>query len=335
MKKVQLAQTGYIVISMAFYAAAVLFLFSDRLLPSIPSIFCGVCLLAYGIINYLYKDPEKNLRIIMDWADKFSGGEFPSQRKAIREAIEDPNHPYHEFILHMIRDTDPTVMKTLITNFFINANLIGWGNFLRKGSFLDMDYIYGVLSNSTGEDPLDYSAFMANPMEILMVAAEAESGRPRYFDKADIRQDSYDVLKASCAIPYVCRPQLVDGIPYYDGALSDPIPIEKAFELGCDRVILILTLPADTVRDSKKDRFLASRIRKKYPLAAQCLEHRAGRYNIGVAQAKQYEEQGKLLLVAPDNTCGVTTLEREPGNLARLYEKGYQDGHKIVSFIGE
>ena len=77
-------------------------------------------------INYLYKDPEKNLRIIMDWADKFSGGEFPSQRKAIREAIEDSNHPYHEFILHMIRDTDPTVMKTLITNFFINANLIGW-----------------------------------------------------------------------------------------------------------------------------------------------------------------------------------------------------------------
>lgn len=97
---------------------------------------------------------------------------------------------------------------------------------------------------------------------------------------------SYDVLKASCAIPYVCRPQIVDGVPYYDGALGAPIPIEKAFELGCDWVILILTLPADTVRDSQKDRFLAGRIRKKYPLAAQCLEHRAGRYNIGVAQAE-------------------------------------------------
>ena len=77
-------------------------------------------------INYLYKDPEKNLRVIMDWADKFSGGEFPSQRKAIREAIENPDHPYHDFILHMISDIDPKVMKTLVTNFFINANLIGW-----------------------------------------------------------------------------------------------------------------------------------------------------------------------------------------------------------------
>ena len=44
-------------------------------------------------MNYLYKDPEKNLRVLMDWADKFSGGEFPTQRAVIREAMEDPRHP--------------------------------------------------------------------------------------------------------------------------------------------------------------------------------------------------------------------------------------------------
>ena len=76
--------------------------------------------------NYMYKDPEKNLSKIMDWADKFSGGEFVSQRKAIREAIEDPNHPYHSYILHIVNDIDPNVMKTMAVNFFINANLSGW-----------------------------------------------------------------------------------------------------------------------------------------------------------------------------------------------------------------
>lgn len=76
--------------------------------------------------DYLYKDPENNLKKLMDWADKFSGGEFEPQRKAIREAIEDPNHPYHAYILHMVRDIDPEVMKALAVNFFINANLVGW-----------------------------------------------------------------------------------------------------------------------------------------------------------------------------------------------------------------
>ena len=42
--------------------------------------------------NYLYKDPKENLVKLMDWADKFAGGEFetppwldgPSRRSAAR-----------------------------------------------------------------------------------------------------------------------------------------------------------------------------------------------------------------------------------------------------------
>ena len=45
-------------------------------------------------VKYLYKDPENNLRKIMDWADKFAQGKFVKHRKLIREAIEDPNNPY-------------------------------------------------------------------------------------------------------------------------------------------------------------------------------------------------------------------------------------------------
>ena len=45
-------------------------------------------------MNYLYKDPEKNLRTIMDWADRFAGDEFAVQRGMIRAAIEDPANPY-------------------------------------------------------------------------------------------------------------------------------------------------------------------------------------------------------------------------------------------------
>ena len=83
----------------------------------------------YGLekaLDFVYKDPDKNLLKIMDWADKFSGGEFPGQRKAIRAAIEDPEHPYHKYVHHVMLETDPEVMKTMIVNFFINANLKGW-----------------------------------------------------------------------------------------------------------------------------------------------------------------------------------------------------------------
>lgn len=76
--------------------------------------------------NYIYKDPDKNMGKLMDWADKFSKGGFPSQRKAIREAIENPEHPYYSYIRKIFKDVDPNVAKTLAVNLFINAALIGW-----------------------------------------------------------------------------------------------------------------------------------------------------------------------------------------------------------------
>ena len=89
----------------------------------------SVALKKFGLeqaFNYLYKDPEKNLVKLMDWADKFSKGEFEPQRRTIREAVENPNHPYYSYIRRLLADVDPEVMKTIVLNFFINANLVGW-----------------------------------------------------------------------------------------------------------------------------------------------------------------------------------------------------------------
>ncbi len=57
------------------------------------------------------------------------------------------------------------------------------------------------------------------------------------------------------------------------------------------------------------------------------------RYNEGVALAQEYARQGKALIVAPDDTCGVDTLKKDKESLRRLYEKGYSDGKKITDYL--
>ncbi len=206
-------------------------------------------------------------------------------------------------------------------------------NFLLKKSYLDLDYIYGTLSNSDGENPLDYKSFIKNPMEFLAVATNAQTGEAKYFVKDDLHQNDYSVLKASSAIPFVCHPYEVNGVFYYDGALGDTVPIEKAFEWGCDKVVLLLTKPRDIVRTPDKDIRLAGKIQKKYPKAAERLKQRSDQYNRGIALAKKYEAQGRVLIIAPDDTCGVDTLTKDKKALKRFYEKGYEDAKVIESFL--
>lgn len=222
---------------------------------------------------------------------------------------------------------------TFYTEYAFRKQYMSMRNFIFKRSFIDLDYVYSTLSNANGENPLNYCAIRDNPMELYVIAANAQTGEATYFDKNDISQDDYDIFKASCAIPFVCKPYKVKGIPYYDGALGDPVPIEKAFQMGCDRVVLILTKPEKELRTADRDKKIAARIRKKYPKAAEKLCQRAERYNAGVSTAQKYVKEGKALILSPDDTCGVSTLTKDKISLQRLYEKGYQDGEKILSFL--
>lgn len=215
------------------------------------------------------------------------------------------------------------------TEYALRKQYMGMGNFFRKRSFVDMDYVYGTLSRADGEDPLDYPALRDNPMEFWVVATDALTGRAKYFRKDDVRQDDYSIMKASSSIPFVCPPYSVQGTPYFDGALGNPVPIRKAFKLGCDRVVLILTKPENLIRTPGRDVKLAALIRRKYPAAAKKLCQRARRYNESVAFTQEYARQGKALIIAPDDTCGADTLKKDKRALQRLYEKGYRDGRKI------
>lgn len=76
--------------------------------------------------KYLHRDPEKNMIKLMDWADKFAGDGFASQRRMVREAMTNPDHPYYAYIRHILHDIDPHVIETTAVNFFINAALAGW-----------------------------------------------------------------------------------------------------------------------------------------------------------------------------------------------------------------
>ena len=215
----------------------------------------------------------------------------------------------------------------------LRKEYMSMGNFLRTGSYIDLNYVYGTLSNSGGEYPLDFAAMMAHPAKLFVVATEAVTGRPRYFTKADLHQDDYRIFMASSCVPGVNRPFRLNGTLYFDGALSDPVPVEKAFAEGCGRVALLLTKPADLPRTPGKDRVLSAAIQRRYPAAARQLRTRAERYNRAVEQARQYQKEGRLLILSPDDITGVDTLKRDPAALRRLYRKGLRDGEALLKWM--
>lgn len=206
-------------------------------------------------------------------------------------------------------------------------------SYIKNHNYANLEYVYSTLSNHDGEYPVDYEAFAANPTGFTVVACNAEDGSTKYFDKSDVSYDNFDIMKASSAVPVACEPYVIDGVPYYDGGIADPIPVQKALDDGHDRVVVILTRPKDVLREQKKDVGPAAILKRSHPEAAERLLNRYRTYNDEAALAKKYEKDGRVLILAPESLYGLNTLSKSYEGLERMYRAGYAAAEVIPEFL--
>lgn len=217
------------------------------------------------------------------------------------------------------------------TDYAFDKDYMGVRSVLKTGNLINLNYIYSEVTNSTGKDPLDYEAFMNNECRFTCVATEAKTAQPRYFTKEDFKKDDYTALKAACALPVACRPVKIGDKKYFDGGVSDPIPIKKAFADGCDKVIVCITKP----RHERKTKinWLANILVANHRKVLDNILIMHNMYNNGIEELLELERQGKVLVVDPAECFGIDTIKRDKDGMKRLYELGYSDGKKIEEFV--
>lgn len=212
---------------------------------------------------------------------------------------------------------------------------MGLRNYLKSRNYINLDYIYGTLSESTGEDPLDYETMVASKTAFDIVVTNAKTGRAEFIPASAMGKDDYWAIKASCNVPGVDRPYIKDGVGYFDGGVADPIPLDKIFEAGCNRVVVLLTRPKSYRRPLNSGDLVAKLLERKYPLAAQAMRKRAEKYNTELDRACKLEEEGRALVVAPDDIGKMDTLSKDREAIVELYIKGLEDGLKVVDFLSQ
>lgn len=88
-----------------------------------------------------------------------------------------------------------------------------WG--IPRGGFLSLEGFKQFIRSVTGVERLEQL-----PIPTLVGATDIERGEPVIFSSGDIG----DVVAASCSIPVVFRPQVIDGVRYADGGVLRNLP---------------------------------------------------------------------------------------------------------------
>ena len=222
----------------------------------------------------------------------------------------------------------------ILTKYANDKRYMGVGQLLDRSnrSYFGIQFTYDEIPNKLV--PFDYDSFAAYEGVMEAVMTDLNSGKP-YYAAVPRRDSEFQMLQATCAMPLLFPIYDIGGVPCLDGGVADGIPYERAFEQGCERVIVVLTRERSYVRTAEPLLPLMRRVYRKYPAFIKLAEQRHVLYNRDRAKLFELERKGEVLVFYPQSTEGYSRTERDVEKIKGLYDNGMADGRSRIEEVKE
>lgn len=202
----------------------------------------------------------------------------------------------------------------------------------KNRSYYNLDFVFSDIPNK--EVLFDFDEFSKFPGDVIATVTNLKTGKVEYLPVTADDKD-FTVLRASCALPIMFKPIEIDGEKYLDGGVGDPIPYKRAFEDGCDKIIVILTRQEGYRKENDGSEKLVKLLYGRHPELVSTFLRRAQIYNDSIDALERLKKEGKAIVIRPEKIEGVARTESDPKILESLYQQGVTVGSKKMEEILE
>lgn len=220
------------------------------------------------------------------------------------------------------------------TTYLHDRRYISFRNMMKNRLLFNFDFLFGEMSKNLV--PYDYDTFFASPQKFEAVATRCRTGKPEYFEKGEC-EHIIKAIQASASMPIMSKMIDVDGKKYLDGGISMPIAYQRAFDLGYEKIVLVLTRNKGYRKKalSRMMRHAYERYFEPLPALLQSLKEVPDRYNRMQEEIDQLEKQGKIFVIRPEYPVKVSRVEQDLGKLRALYKEGGRVADKQLDALKE
>lgn len=205
-----------------------------------------------------------------------------------------------------------------------NESYYGFRQFLHSKRIIDLDKM--AFEYPFKQFPFDFDTYFDTVKSgefTEYVCTCMETGEAEYFSEENNPERLLTIMKATCSVPMLCEPVELDGKHYLDGSIADSIPIERALDMGCDRLVIVLTKPGKTTAPTDYSKFKAviNKMYKDYPNFIEACISRVERYERTVSLMEELEEDGRAIIIRP-TLSAISKFEKDPEKIAQSYNDG-------------
>ena len=217
------------------------------------------------------------------------------------------------------------------TRFAKDPRYSGLRSLLKSGDYFNAEFGYHIVPYKY--DIFDIQTFEQNPMRFTVVCTDVLTGEAVYHDINHVDYDELEWLRASASMPLASKVVKVQGHQLLDGGVADSIPLEYFETQGYDRNVVILTQPKGFVKEPNKLMPIMRIALRKYPNMIKAMDERHMMYNRELAYVAKAEEEGRCLVIRPDEKIPIGHISHDPDEMRHVYEIGRKVGEHYIERI--
>jgi len=202
---------------------------------------------------------------------------------------------------------------------------------LTTGDYFGGEYAYHYMPRHL--DYFDVETFNNNPMEFWAVCTNVGTGKAVYKRLMEVDNNCLEYIRASASMPIAARIVTVEGKKLLDGGIADSIPLRFFQEQGYDRNLVVLTQPANYVKEPNKLMPLMRLWLRRHARIIRALEQRHIMYNNQLEYVRQEEKKSNTLVLRPEVALTIGHLSHNPDDMQATYEHGRKVATKHLEEI--
>ena len=205
------------------------------------------------------------------------------------------------------------------------------------GRVIDLDLLFN--DYPYGQYPFDFASYFSSGIEREYAVTNLLSGKAEYLTDRNEEKRLLNVVRASSSLPIISPPVYIEGVPYLDGGIAEPVPVKRAFRKGCKKCVIVLTKPEGYVpKQPFNVNAAAGILYRKYPEFLDTYQSRRETYACRMRLVDDLERAGMAYVIRPQ-IREIDRLEKDEEKLKRYYAHGYELAERkyedVLHFLGE
>ena len=229
---------------------------------------------------------------------------------------------------YLIRESDNNLDKML---YAASGNYFSYKNIFNGKDIFNVHQMYKD-GEKIFKPNLEKIKDNLNEKKYISVVTDAAEANAEYYSFGD--KEWTQKMIASGTLPILVRtPSLINGRRKFDGGITDPLPVEKAYEMGAKKIIVIRTYEKEFRRKLKLENYIGALLCRKYPKLRKALLEHDKTYNRALDFMNNPPKDCEIIQLCPPKKLKSKRDSKNIETLKADYNLGKRVAEEYLDFL--